>query len=248
MKKKVLLLLNGNQNGEIIRYREMLTEYDIVGVILPSGLGFSGKDCCCLDGGLETGIAVSATVDYNQDIDGIIIDDKTSDVAAFEAIKEYVCDIIAHNVQIYFLYQPTDEIRELCFSRKAVFSVISDDNTGKIINERISEIQTPIVLVCGLHEYTHKFSIQLEIYKQALEMGYKPLIIGSKAFTGCFSGFSVPRFMFSEISEREKILSFNKYVKEIEKEHNPDLLVIGVPGGIAPFNEHFPGYFGITMY
>lgn len=57
-----------------------------------------------------------------------------------------------------------------------------------------------------------------------------------------------PQFMFDSISEKEKILGFNQWIKQIEKEEHPDVIIIGVPGGIMPYSERFPEYFGITMY
>ena len=73
-------------------------------------------------------------------------------------------------------------------------------------------------------------------------------MIGSKNFSKIFDCYQFPTFMFRNISEREKILAFQGYIRNIEKDEEPDIIIIGVPGGMMPFNEKFPGNFGITLY
>ena len=58
-----------------------------------------------------------------------------------------------------------------------------------------------------------------------------------------------PQFMYeNSLSETDKIISFNHYVKYIELNENPDLIVIGVPLGIMPFDNEFNNNFGIMLY
>lgn len=72
--------------------------------------------------------------------------------------------------------------------------------------------------------------------------------IGSKQYGGLFGIHSFPEFMFFDLHETEKIYRFNKYVKDIEKQEQPDIIIVGIPGGMMPYNEKFPGNFGITMF
>ena len=55
-----------------------------------------------------------------------------------------------------------------------------------------------------------------------------------------------PKFMFDEnLSEVKKILMFNRYIWEVEVNEEPDIIIIGLPGGIIPFNNNFTNRFGI---
>lgn len=52
--------------------------------------------------------------------------------------------------------------------------------------------------------------------------------------------YSFPSFMYdSNISEVNKVLMFNRFVRKIEKVEAPDIIIIGIPGGIMPYNRQF---------
>ena len=60
---------------------------------------------------------------------------------------------------------------------------------------------------------------------------------------------SFPKFMYDgAIPETNKIVLFNHLVKKIEKEEQPDVIIIGIPGGIMPFNNNLVNHFGIIAY
>ena len=54
--------------------------------------------------------------------------------------------------------------------------------------------------------------------------------------------------MFDDIQDSEKIYLFNSYVKQIEDKENPDIIIIGVPGGVMPYDADHPNGFGIVNY
>jgi peptide maturation system protein (TIGR04066 family) len=50
------------------------------------------------------------------------------------------------------------------------------------------------------------------------------------------------------LPETKKIILFNNYIKKIEIEEQPDIIVIGIPGGLMPFNKEFYNNFGIFAF
>lgn len=58
--------------------------------------------------------------------------------------------------------------------------------------------------------------------------------------------YAFPEFMYQNIQEQEKIIRFNRLCKSIEKKENPDVIIVGVPGGVIPINNEFVNRFGIT--
>lgn len=73
--------------------------------------------------------------------------------------------------------------------------------------------------------------------------------ISSRRYCDYLGMHSFPDFMFeNQYSEKEKILLFNHWVKQIELYEKPDVILLGVPGGIIPYNDTFVNYFGITPY
>lgn len=246
--KKVVLVLGSNQNSEVIRYKDMLKEFDITGVVCPSGMGLEGRDAGCLDGGRDTGIKIQSAIDYSKNFEGVLLEGVITNKYVEQAMSTYIREIIRNEKKLYFLYPPTEFIKQVCRELHYEYEVYCREEEECEECRRISEIQTPIIVVCGLHEYTRKFAIQLELLRYFERNGYHVSLIGTKAYGQCFGIHALPSFLFHNISEKKKILGFHKYVKRIENKENPDVIILGIPGGIAPYSEKFPGYFGITMY
>ena len=246
--KKVLLFPYSYNCCEILRYRDMIANYEIVGVLAPSGWGVRGKDAGIVDGGRNIGISILETVDYNQDFEGVLVIADCSNKDVEHAVSIYVKEILEHNKEVIFAMRVSDEIKEIC-SRKIHLITYWDREADDVKHgNKLLQINTPVIAVAGVHELTHKFKIQLEINRYFSKMGYRVSHIGSKQYGELFGIHSFPDFMYSDLNETEKIYRLNKYIKNMEKQEQPDIIIIGVPGGIMPYNEMFPGYFGITMF
>lgn len=68
------------------------------------------------------------------------------------------------------------------------------------------DINTPVIMVAGMHELTHKFKIQLEIRQYFQELGYSVSHISSKKIGAVLGAHSFPQFMFDEIAENKKYI------------------------------------------
>lgn len=226
----------------------MLIDYEIVGVLSPSGWGVNGKDAGIVDGGKDIGVNILETIDYEQEFQGVLIVADCTNVEIEQAVLIYAEDAINHDKEIIFATEVSDKVKELCSNKPGQITYLIDKQP--IIKHRwkLIQINTPVVVIAGLNELTHKFKIQLEVNQYFRRQGYKVSHIGSKQYGGLFGIHSFPDFMYSDLNETEKIYRFNKFIKDIEKQEQPDVIIVGVPGGIMPYNEKFPGYFGITMF
>jgi peptide maturation system protein (TIGR04066 family) len=111
------------------------------------------------------------------------------------------------------------------------------------------DIDTPVIFVLGTGERTNKFEIQLALRENMMKMGYKASQVGTREYCELLGFHSFPRFMFGNgISEISKIASFNRFIKSLERDECPDVIIIGVPRGIMPFNNRLPNGYGILAY
>lgn len=165
-----------------------------------------------------------ADIDYGL-FDDIILIDKAYHSHAF------IEDSIRHGKKVI-------DVAEIQKIRNDKFTDISEEQT----------IDVPVVFVAGITHYTEKFHVQLVLRKHLLDYGYKVSQIGSKQYSGLFGFHSFPSFMIEPMDNTERILLFRKYVKYIEQEEQPNIVVIGIPGGIMAVNKKHHFDFGMTAY
>lgn len=103
---------------------------------------------------------------------------------------------------------------------------------------KLREIQVPIISVMGMGENSGKFEMLNTIHQYVKKQGYTPLTVCSNPL-GKFVGMeTLPEFLLSEdLSFQRKIEAFNEWLYQKQDEEEIDLILLGYPGGILPFNE-----------
>ena len=87
------------------------------------------------------------------------------------------------------------------------------------------------------------------MWRRFRELGYNVEVISTRLDSEVLGINPIPQFMFETgMSESEKIIKYNHYVKQIELVKDPDLIIIGVPGGIMPFDKVNYNNFGAIAF
>ena len=101
----------------------------------------------------------------------------------------------------------------------------------------------------GVSEKTNKMELQMDLVISLQKDKYKVVWVSSRNEALLYNGQKFPTFMYDEgVSEKKKILMYNHYLKWIEQSEKPDVILIGIPGGIMPDSKKQVGYFGITSF
>lgn len=254
-KKKTMIYPVDRQAVPLLRYNYLLEEYDIEYAVSPKGWGISGKDCGVLDGGNKLNKII--TTDFEEALqlcDCVIFTESDMPLSfeeiifpklkrALEAGKDIICTleipmefqeaIDKLDIKSRFRYYP----KEKCFNFKP------------IEHEYIYDIGVPVIGVFGVAERSSKFNIQLALREKLTAQGYKVSQIGTKHYSELFGFHSFPKFMMSSnISESNKIMLLNHFIKKIEVEEMPDVIIVGVPGGLMSYNNNYTNRFGIMAF
>ncbi len=257
--ERLLIYPYNMEFAPVLRHKSLLAEYDISCLVSPNGWGFTGKDAGIADRGPDIGITVSSEFDKALDLcDTVMIIEShlpfDFEKFIFNKIKLAVCS--KKNI-ICSLELDSEAIKEISFmcNREGVyfkyFDVTQNVLSEEIVieNEGIEEIDTPVVLTVGIAEKTSKFEIQLSLRDKIQKSGYKISQIGTRPYCEMLGFHPFPSFMYgNSISDVNKVLMFNRYIKKIEKTEEPDIIIIGVPGGIMPFNREFTNKFGLFAF
>lgn len=255
----------------ILRYPGYLKDFDLKAVVSPFDYDSSDDEVEFIDGGKRGSIQVIA--DFEQALtlcDCVLFADMqlkldfNKDVypkikQAIEKGKNIICTIPLEGNVI-------EDIASQCKAKALAFNYfnntfdrfdfqeykaakVTDDQETSGFEEEISDIEVPVVFVMGVTEETNKFDIQLAIGERIRSQGYKVAQVGSRNYCDLLGFHSFPQFMYStELTESLKVVLFNDFIKKVELTEKPDIIIVGVPGGIMPYDNKYTNKFGILAY
>ncbi|WP_313559680.1 TIGR04066 family peptide maturation system protein [Ruminiclostridium cellobioparum] len=251
-------------NGQFtpfLRYGCVNHDFNELILVSPEGWGMTNKDAGRADNGSFLGLTV--TSDFKGELehcDTVIFCDYSLPLEIKRHIYPKILEAIHKKKDIICLL-PLDmdleyELRAICryegvkfdYYKNGSAKTFIEDNKGKE-DMTIKTLNVPVVFVLGIGERTNKFDIQLALRGYYTKNGYRVSQIGTRDYCEWAGFHSFPEFMFDKtLSEIQKIIFFNNYVKSIEITEKPDIFIIGVPGGIIPINDVLYQDFGILAY
>lgn len=258
-KKNLLIYPFSREVSPLVRHSHLISDYHISDIVSPKGWGFNNKNAGFIDKVEDNSLTITDNFENSLTmIDTVLFCNYPKDFKLDDVIYEKIKFAIDQKKNIINLLPMENTINEnfkhLANKNKLSY-VTYETNKAKIdkdLNiqeESLEEIQTPVIFVLGLGELTNKFDIQLALREGILKMDYKVSQVGTKNYCELMGFHSFPNFMFNKnLLEKEKILLFNRFISRIETEENPDVIVIGIPGGIMPINTTFTNNFGILAF
>jgi len=242
-------------NESLFKYNELNTKFDTAGAVAPKGWGLTDKDIGEIRGSGHIGIRVKSSFeDCCGCFDSIIITEANIELS-FNIIYDSILGEAKKGKNVICMKKLEEEhyhsLCDICRSNGTTFEYLTGDNrmiAESVDNEALLDIKSPVIFVAGVTCRTGKFDLQLALRKEIQESGYRVSQIGTKNCCEIFGFHSFPDFMYSTINETAKIIMFNRFVKAIELSEKPDVIIIGIPGGIMPVNKQFTDGFGILAY
>ena len=271
--KTVIVYPFSSDYKPVTDYIHMLSpEYDIKAIVSPKGWGYVGieidnkkSDCknCTLT--IQSDFSSALT----PEIDTLLIPHFISDSTFELKVVETIIENLSHfklifcykqfNIENFSLLQRKSKQTNCKFidmntpKSPEQFSIddAGDFNSKKYDekNSFLKKISTPIIVVCGMGEDTDKFEVSLVLQELLSGEGFQSSVVGSKQYEALIGVHAFPSFMFhSEVDERQKVICFNRYIKNIELEQQPDVIIISIPGAVKAYSEEITQGFGLLHY
>lgn len=223
----------------LARYLNEIPECEEIRFVIPEGWGTNGADFSSLDGGDPTGVQIStdfvgelAKVDTVLFVNGPIpLPEKFllgKIRQALEAQKQVVLESLPEELE-----------GKLSMDRVKILH-----EKGHVIVKKphlwdpeIHTIPVPVVFVLGTGPHTNKLEVQTALGTYFREQGYSVSQVASRNL-GNFMGYhTVPNSLFSQVNTtRDRIILLNRYFHKIYLLDKPEVMIIGLPGGIMPVN------------
>ena len=256
-KKTATIYPYSKDDIQFFRYAQLLGEIQPVYAVSPPGWGLCGKDATAIDGGKFSGILITEDLDAALQNSGLLV------IASFEHytgtegdLKDTLKTAIRCKKPFVLLSPPQTPEEQIILEEAKQLGLLhwtSEQDYRNIIaltreKDYCEDLKSPVTIIVGQGPYTSKFETQMGVRQELIKRGYKVSQIGSRPYCELFGFHSFPSFMFSkELSEAQKIIAFNQFVKQVETDEEPDLILVGVPGGIMPILGKVHNNFGILQ-
>lgn len=244
--KKVLFFPYHPDLKTLIDHKDYLKGYQIAGFI-------SYKEDKGLLHSLNQSLGLE-DIPYDQliqDCDAVILLDN---YRGFEIGKYYqvIQDVIGHQKDIFITPLALSQLDFENYHVQYKLLELLPDGIDDIKEEyaimreiKIYDVDVPIIGVFGQGKNCDKFENQL-LLKEVLEEEYEVITVTTNALGVLFGCYTIPSFLYENLPFQEKIVIFNYYIKNISKHGNPDIIILGIPEGISPFEKqeyhHFAEY------
>lgn len=259
--EKVMLYPFERSIFPLLKYKFYPKDWEIVKLVSPKGWGNMGKDAGDIDFSENIGIQIESNFEKALEVVDTVVFMQTDMACDYDNfIKPKIIKSIQSKKNVVLTLkiseQEKQEFENMSISNKVVFSYydnhlvdLKKKSSIDIYAPLLHEIEVPVLMIFGVMEQVGKFSVQLAAKEYFENKKYSVSLVSSKSYAKLGNSWPIPDIFYdSNYNEVEKIILFNSYLSEIEKVTNPDILIIGVPGGIIPTNTAYVNKFGITAF
>ncbi|ANU44946.1 hypothetical protein ADH76_01415 [Enterocloster clostridioformis] len=244
MRKRLLVFPFNYNNYLLATNKELIKKYDVMAFVCTGNSPFNKKDAGIFVN-KKTGIVISDS--YLEEIN------KVDSVLLTSGLDEEFSDIYVEKIAI-----ARKERKEILVTKAVlktleaknillneIICIDGEESEGIIDTDVLYDINLPVIAVTGAGENCEKFDVQLSINRIFTERNYKVFQIGSKEYASVFGMYNWPEFVFArDISLPKKVLAFNAWIFQKILVEEPDIIILGIPGGIMPLNNRIYNYFG----
>ncbi len=261
---RMIMFPYGSDCEPIIRHAGLLdANYKIAALVSPGGWGLAGKEITMKNSRVALPI-YERIQDVTEEYDTLFIPSfDTLDEEVENRLVDEMLNMISDLLHIVCVANLTDKnrkkLQDACYMENVLcnFLYFAEDKGPEIYGltepiEKYPSLQTldvPVIIVAGEWEKTDKFEVSLALRERFLREGYRVSQVGSRNGCEMFGFHSFPHFMFhKEVDAIDKIIYFNRWIVQMVKEEQPDLIMITIPGAMQNFNEQLTRGFGVLHH
>lgn len=243
---RVLIYPIDKENLTVVKSTKNYPNIQICHLVTPESWGHSGEYYDCAKGMVEVSHDYESALN---DSSVIWIVDSWNDLDFKMFIEPAIRLASEKGKRIVCSRSLSEREKELIRDIEVVYIEYSSGESIIERTDRVQEIKTPIIFVASITEFCNQFYIETALCAELRNRDYETLLISSRKESIAFGGHSIPDFMFhGEYNENKKVLSLNHYIRHLEIEHRPEIIVVGIPGVAMPYDYQYSSDFGIIAY
>lgn len=233
---KLMIYPASKEAGPFARYCDQMVSYDEVSFVVPMGWGNDGDDFMTLDGGESTGITISTDFESELENTDAVLFAKSPIPIPENFLLKKVSQVIELGKEVICESLPSgwNGIKQYKLLRSEQMAPYVQ--SGRDYPE-VCLLPVPVIFVMGIGANTNKFEVQLALRRVFQQTGYHVSQVGTKPISSLFGFEAIPDTIFrGPGSIRDKIICLNRYFYRKYLDEKPDVMIIGIPGGILQTN------------
>ncbi len=232
-----------------VRYAGLLENREIVSLVSSGGSGLVGRQVC--SGEKELTVSKDYEAELNR-CDGVWFVNDEKFALPEDAVEEKIRKAVLQGKKILCTrtsFRDSARIADSIPSELQMLPQEPDLKKDMLGAEYCYHIDTPVLVVYGTERDTDKLAVQLALREELMRIGYKVASISSRMDGRLYGMYPIPEYMLKPVcAEGDKIRKYNHYVKQIELTQQPEIMVIGIPGGVLPYDRVDHNEYGILAY
>lgn len=241
MNKKLAIFPIDRSLTPLVRYSDKLYN-KVIPLLSPALKTLANKDISMLDGGAEAGVELS--ISYEKDIS--------------ECESVFFCNSNSvEKNEIYFrLIEYAESLnKEIMISRylaKRLGLEMQPDNTEiecQYFTEELIDIEVPIISIFTSGQNCNQLDVELSLRNYFIDHSYNVIQVGTDVASELFGFLKIPEFLYDDnLSIVDRIIKFNRYIYNLSKKNQVDVIILGVPESIMKYNNQILNGLGIIPF
>ncbi|MCL2054234.1 MAG: TIGR04066 family peptide maturation system protein [Oscillospiraceae bacterium] len=244
MKERLAIYPFSEEAMTLLRHQDKIEGYDITCAIIPKGWKSHFDEeqpikCLCSEDNFYLENLIN-------NIDAVLLCKfkQLNDMSFYERIISAVqsnSKQIIYTPELESLVGRIDADNRVCLKPPESPSITN--------NDELFNIDVPVIMVLGVGENCDKLDTQLSIYDYFNKKGYKPKLISSNIISQIMGMSAFPDCIDNhKYTFLQQVKIINTFVKNIELKEKPELIIIGVPGGIMKYSKAVPNGYGYVPF
>lgn len=114
---------------------------------------------------------------------------------------------------------------------------------------KLLAIDVPVITILGNYKNTDQLEVQLALNYEFTKRGYKVTSIVPMRSASLLHAHTIPESVTrDQKNANDRIISINHYLKVLADDEKPDIMMVGIPGGIYPYDDTACIEFGQNIY
>lgn len=223
--------------------------FDIVGLVSPRGWSECGNTVQVGNKKLQV---YSEIEEVHERYNSVCLVNGKFDLNYFRYIQPIIKKCEEENLDVFLFRNLEDDeldnVKNIIPNNK--LHILYEKYKEIAFRNELFDIHVPVVFIADVFESLNSADVQLNIYNELMRRGYNVSIVSSKREMRILKKADcIPRSLFeNKTSIRDKVLLFNQYVKQIEHNERPDIIIVGIPGNLLEISKTIIGDFGGHNY